>query len=41
MNIYAILQSATKTEKAIAFKFLLDYFGYVADEEGTISKLKS
>lgn len=40
MNIYAIIQSATKTEKAIAFKFLLDYFGYVADEKGTISKLK-
>jgi hypothetical protein len=41
MNIYAIIQSATKTEKAIAFKFLLDYFGYVVDEKGTISKLKS
>ena len=27
------------SEKAIAFKFLLDYFGYVADENGIISKL--
>jgi len=40
MNIYAIIQSATKTEKTIAFKFLLDYFGYVIDEKGVISKLK-
>ncbi len=41
MNIYAIIQSATKTEKAIAFKFLLDYFGYVIDDAGEISKLNS
>lgn len=39
MNIYAIIQSATKVEKNIAFKFLLDYFGYVIDEKGDISKL--
>jgi hypothetical protein len=41
MNIYAIIQSATKTEKVIAFKFLLDYFGYVADENGNILKLNT
>ena len=40
MNIYAIIQSATKTEKTIVFKFLLDYFGYVFDEDGTILKGK-
>lgn len=40
MNIYAIIQSATKTEKFIAFKFLLDYFGYVLDEKGEVNKLK-
>jgi hypothetical protein len=40
MNVYAIIQSSTNTEKEIAFKFLLDYFGYVQDEEGNIHKIK-
>lgn len=38
MNVYAIIQSATKTEKTIVFKFLLDYFGYIIDDNGIISK---
>jgi hypothetical protein len=38
MNIYAIIQSATAPEKEIVFKFLLDYFGYVLEDDGTISK---
>lgn len=41
MNIYAIIQSATKTEKVIVFKILLDYFGYVMDDKGTIAKFVS
>jgi hypothetical protein len=36
MNVYAIIQSSTHTEKEIVFKFLLDYFSYVQDEEGNI-----
>ncbi|MDR0760222.1 MAG: hypothetical protein LBF74_08940, partial [Treponema sp.] len=36
MNVYAIIQSSTHTEKEIVFKFLLDYLGYVQDEEGNI-----
>jgi hypothetical protein len=36
LNIYAIIQSASKTEKEIAFKFLLDYFGYLIDKKGKI-----
>jgi hypothetical protein len=36
MNVYAIIQSATNNEKEIVFKFLLDYFGYIQDEEGNI-----
>jgi len=40
MNIYAIIQSATTTEKAIAFKFLLDYFGYVQDKQGDIYRME-
>jgi hypothetical protein len=40
MNVYAIIQSSTVAEKEIAFKFLLDYFGYVQDEQGIIHKVK-
>ena len=39
MNVYAIIQSATQIEKEIVFKFLLDYFGYVKEQNGKISKL--
>jgi hypothetical protein len=38
MNIYAIIQSATQTEKEIVFKFLLDYFEYLIDDNGLITK---
>ena len=40
MNVYAIIQSSTTTEKEIVFKFLLDYFGYVQDEQRNIHKIK-
>jgi len=39
MNVYAIIQSSTSPEKKIVFKFLLDYFGYVMEEDGQIKKL--
>ena len=38
MNIYAIIQSATQSEKEIVFKFLIDYFGYIMDDNGLIIK---
>jgi hypothetical protein len=38
INIYAIIQSASKSEKKITFKFLLDYFGYIIDKKGKIFK---
>ncbi|MDR3327392.1 MAG: hypothetical protein LBT04_04605 [Prevotellaceae bacterium] len=41
MNVYAIIQSSTQTEKEITFKFLLDYFGYVQDDSGKIFKLEN
>ena len=41
MNVYAIMQSATVIEKEIVFKFLLDYFGYVMDEKGIVTKFVS
>lgn len=40
MNVYAIIQSATEKEKKIAFKFLLDYFGYVIEKGGEITKFE-
>jgi len=40
MNVYAIVQSATTTEKKVIFKFLLDYFGYVQDDNGKIHAIK-
>jgi len=40
MNIYAILQSANEKEKKEAFKFLLNYFGYQLDKDGTIGKIE-
>lgn len=41
MNVYAIIQSATAIEKEITFKFLLDFFGYIVDENGIITKFIS
>jgi hypothetical protein len=39
LNIYAIIQAATRVEKEIAFKFLLDFFGYVLDDNGNVSRV--
>ena len=39
LNIYAIIQAATRTEKEIAFQFLLDFFGYVLDDNGIITRV--
>jgi len=36
MNTYAIVQFATRPEKEVVFKFLLEYFGYVMDDKGEI-----
>jgi len=38
LNVYAIIQSSTREEKLIAFKFLLDYFGYILQEDGQIER---
>jgi hypothetical protein len=38
LNIYAIIQNATQDEKYVAFKFLLDYFGYMLNDDGSIVK---
>ena len=39
MNVYAIIQSSTMEEKEIVFRFLIDFFGYVQDENGNIHKI--
>lgn len=38
LNVYAIVQNAPKSEKLSVFLFLLDYFGYVLNDDGTIVK---
>lgn len=38
LNVYAIVQAASRHEKAEVFLFLLDYFGYVRYDDGTIAK---
>ena len=39
MNVYAIVQAATKKQKAEIFKFLLEYFGYRLNKDKTIDKI--
>lgn len=38
LNAYAIVQAATKVEKQTIFAFLLEYFGYRMNNDGTIVK---
>lgn len=38
LNVYAIVQSASREEKQKVFEFLLDYFGYVKDNEGVLRR---
>lgn len=38
LNVFAIVQSATKDEKWLIFLFLLDYFGYTFNDDGSINK---
>jgi hypothetical protein len=40
MNVYAIIQSSTIAEKEIVFRFLLDYFGFIQDDNGDIHKYR-
>ncbi|HEY0324199.1 MAG TPA: hypothetical protein VGC66_24850 [Pyrinomonadaceae bacterium] len=38
LNVYAIVQAATRSEKLAVFIFLLEHFGYVLNNDGTITK---
>lgn len=40
LNAYAIVQAASKDEKAVIFDFLLEHFGYIRLEGGRIEKRK-
>lgn len=38
INVYAIVQAATRSEKLSVFRFLLDHFGYDMTDDGTVKK---
>lgn len=38
LNVYAIVQAATRSDKLAVFMFLLEHFGYVLNNDGTITK---
>jgi hypothetical protein len=40
LNVYAIVQTASREEKAAVFEFLLEYFGYQLSSEGNVTKRK-
>lgn len=40
LNVYAIIQAATKNEKERIFRFLLEYFGYEIKKDYSISKIE-
>jgi len=41
INAYAVIQAASRREKHEVFLFLLEYFGYTTDGEGTINRKES
>lgn len=38
LNVYAIVQAASRDEKTAVFRFLLDHYGYTLSADGTIVK---
>jgi hypothetical protein len=38
LNVYAIVQAATRQEKLEVFRFLLDHFGYHLGDDGVIDR---
>jgi hypothetical protein len=38
LNVYAVVQAAQRKEKQEVFKFLLEHFGYILMDDGTIVK---
>jgi hypothetical protein len=38
LNVQAVIQAASKAEKIVVFRFLLEYFGYILAEDGTITR---
>lgn len=40
LNTYAVVQAAPESDKRAVFLFLLEYFGYTRDADGSISKRK-
>ncbi len=40
LNVYAIVQAASRKDKLAIFQFLLDHFGYIQKEDGSIGRRK-
>jgi hypothetical protein len=40
LNVYAIVQTASREEKAAIFEFLMEYFDYQLNSGGNITKRK-
>jgi hypothetical protein len=38
LNVHAIVQASSKDDKSVIFSFLLEYFGYILHEDGSITK---
>ena len=38
INVYAVVQAASGADKKVVFQFLLEHFGYVLGDDGTITK---
>jgi hypothetical protein len=41
LNVHAIVQASSRTDKTVIFSFLLEYFGYNLLEDGTIKREKA
>jgi hypothetical protein len=41
LNVHAIVQASSRNDKTVIFSFLLEYFGYILADDGTITREKA
>ena len=41
LNVHAIVQASSRDDKSVIFSFLLEYFGYILSDDGTITREKA
>jgi len=41
LNVHAIVQASSRDDKTVIFRFLLEYFGYILADDGTITREKA